>query len=171
MNSSPTPAPIACLRSWVASLAEFPVLRSQESFASVTRNATGRRVTMCQMLVIGGVGWAPSGSAPLGPPSVGASGHQYPTETPVGGTGRSHVPYGTTVPIVGTVPAQHRGRLSYQVTTKPQNCPPMDSSAAGLDKDRPWEKMKSYMYHSSLYLQGDTHHGTSLEAARQCQHR
>ncbi len=57
---------------------------------------------------LGPVGWAPSGSAPPGPPNGGGHGGHYLPETPEGGLGRSHSPYGITVQKAGTVPAQHR---------------------------------------------------------------
>jgi len=35
-------------------------------------------------------------------------------------------PYGITRQKAGTVPPQHRGRLTYQMTVMPQNCPLMN---------------------------------------------
>lgn len=67
--------------------------------------------------------------APPGPHNGGGHGGRYLPETPEGGLGRSHSPYGITLQKAGTVPPHHRGRLIYQMTVKPQNCPLMKPAA------------------------------------------
>ncbi len=83
---------------------------------------------MSPLLVSGLVGAV----APPGPPNGGGYGGHYLLETPEGGPGRSRGPYAITVPIVKTLWTSYHGWLTYQVTTKPPNCPPMDSVGGSL---------------------------------------